>query len=125
MNHFVIGSANNRSNFQFISTPVMRYTDEHKNKRVINRSNDHPELNSGFPSSFSNAIFGRIMVDTTQLSYEARERIISNYQEERFRLEDWAFEEDVLALHHDETPNQLKAIPNNFKFQFAFAGEKC
>jgi len=62
------------------------------------------------------------MTDTTQLSTEARERLLRKITK-RFGLEEEAVEEDALALHHDET--FIKAIPNNFKLLFAFAGEHC
>ena len=58
------------------------------------------------------------------LSTEARDRLMRKITK-RFGLEEGEVEEDALALHHDETPHQIKAIPNNFKLLFAFAGEHC
>ena len=54
------------------------------------------------------------------------EWLLLKYWEEWFSLEVGEVEKDALVImHHDETPHQINAIPNNFKLLLAFAREHC
>ena len=75
----------------------------------------------GLPSSIPNTIFSKIMINTVQVTTEARVRLLKKIGI-RFGLEE---QEEAQINEIDQEEIFIKSFPSNFKVLFAFAGGHC